>query len=243
MNALLPMFFLGLSCLIYLGYQDIKTREINIIPLFVLSAIGFVYFVVIGIIKGFVFMYLLQLIITFVFVVIIYLLGKLTIYAYIGEGDLLALMAISAVSGVSVLFAPFVFLLAMILMLSLPIALFFFNLLKGNFPKKPIGESMMLMTFGFPKRIDRLKNFYTPLEKFSFVNKKIISKTIIRPDSSPEKQIEELKIFSKKFGIKKVWVSPLIPFVVTMIIAYSIIGVLTYFNALSFLSNFAVSFV
>jgi len=243
MIIFLPMFFLGLICLIYLGYQDLRSREINIVPLLILSAIGFIYFVFFGLTKGFLYMYILQIAITFAFLTIIYVLGKFTIYAYIGEGDLLAIMAISLICGISVLFASFIFLTATVLTLFLPISFLIYNLILGNIPKKPFFESLALMCFGFPKKINKINNFYTPLESYKFRKNKIISITIIKPNCSPEKQIYDLRKFAKEYNIEKVWVSPLIPFIITLTIAYAIIGVLTYFNILSFLGNFATSFI
>jgi hypothetical protein len=243
MNIFLPLFFLGITCLIYLGYQDIKTREINVLPIYILSGIGLISFLYFGRINGYLHFYLLQIAITFIFLVVIYFLGKFTVYAYIGEGDLLAIMMISFVSGISILFAPFVFIVSMFLMLILPMFFFSYNLIKGNFPKKSFGESLILMFLGFPKAIKELDYFYTPLEKFQIIEGKIISKTMIKPDCSPDKQIDELKKFSEKYKITKVWVSPLIPFILTIVLGYIIVGILTYFNMLSFLGTFAISFV
>jgi len=243
MNVFLPMFFLGLICLIYLGYQDLKTREINITPLLIFSVIGIIYFIFFGIFKGFIWLYILQLIISSIFLLTIYILGRFTTYAYIGEGDLIAIFMISAISGVSVLFAPFVFLMGLLLTLILPIAFFIYNIIKGNYPKRKISDRLLLMFFGFPKDINSITNFYMPLEKYSIKSKKIISVVTIKPNTSTEKQINELKIFAKEHKIKKVWVSPLMPFIITLIISYSIIGALTYFNLLKELGYFAISFV
>lgn len=239
----LPMFFLGLICLIFLGYQDIKTREINIVPLLIISVIGFVYNVFFGIAKGFLYLYILQIAISFAFLTIIYMLGKITVYAYIGEGDLIALMAMSFVSGISVLFTAFVFLLSTVLTLFFPVLFLIYNIIKGNYPNKPLGESLILMSFGFPKDVDSLTNFYTPLEEYKLVDNKVVSKITIRPNCSPEQQIYELKKFSTQHKIEKVWVSPLVPFVLILIISYVVIAALTYFNVLSFLGNLAVSFI
>lgn len=238
-----PMFFLGLICFIILGYQDLKHREINIVPLLIISAIGFVYYVFFGIINGFLYMYILQIIISFVFLAVIYLLGKITVYAYIGEGDLLVLMSMSFVSGISVIFTGLVFLLSTVLTLLFPILFLIYNTIIGNYPNKPLGESLVLMCFGFPKDIDKLSNFYTPLEEYKFVNNKVISKTTIKPNASPELQIYELKKFSKRHNIDKIWVSPLVPFVLILIISYVIIAVLTNINVFSFLGNLAIPFV
>lgn len=243
MNIFIPMFFLGLICFIYLGYQDIKSREINILPLLVISAIGFIYFLFFGLTKGFFYMYILQVAISFAFLTIIFVLGKFTVYAYIGEGDLLALMTMSFVSGVSILFMALVFLISTVLTLFFPILFFIFNIIKGNFPKRSFGENLILMSFGFPKKISKITNFYTPLEEYKFVKNKVISKTIIKPNCSPEKQICELKKFARAHNIEEIWVSPLVPFIIILTIAYVIVAALTYFNVFSFLGNFASSFI
>lgn len=238
-----PMFFIGLICFIYLGYQDIKSREINIIPLLIISVIGFVYFIFFGLTKGFLYMYILQIAISFAFLTIIFVLGKLTVYAYIGEGDLLALMTMSFVSGISVLFTALVFLMSTVLTLLFPVFFLIYNIVKGNFPNRPLGESLILMCFGFPKKVKKINNFYTPLEDYKFVKNKVISKITLKPNCSPEKQIYDLKKFSRTHNIEKIWVSPLVPFIIVLTLSYVIIAAITYFNLLSFLGNFAITFV
>lgn len=238
-----PMFFIGLICFIYLGYQDIKSREINIIPLLIISAIGFIYFIFFGLTNGFLYMYILQIAISFAFLTIIFVLGKFTVYAYIGEGDLLALMTMSLICGISVLFTALVFLMSTVLTLLFPIFFLIYNTIKGNFPKRTFGESIILMSFGFPKKVSQINNFYTPLEEYKIKQNKVISKITLKPNCSPEKQINYLKKFAKAHNIQKIWVSPLIPFIIILTIAYVIIVALTYFNVLSFLGNFAISFV
>ena len=126
-----PMIFLTVICLFYLVYDDLRTREINTLPIYILSGIGLIYNLYFGFLYNFWKFYVLQLLIVFIFLIIIYLLGKLTVYAYIGEGDLLTLMMISFTTGYAVLFSEFVFLLALSFMLFIPMV-FFISVTKSS---------------------------------------------------------------------------------------------------------------
>lgn len=238
-----PMIFLTVICLFYLVYDDLRTREINTLPIYVLSGIGLIYNLYFGFLYNFWKFYVLQLLIVFIFLIIIYLLGKFTVYAYIGEGDLLTLMMISFTTGYAVLFSEFVFLLALSFMLFIPMVFFIYNLIKRNYPDKVLNERIYLMFLGFPVLISKLNPFFTPLEKYIEKDGKITSEIIIKPDWDYEKQVQELKYFSDSYKIKKVWVSPLIPFVWPIFIAYILLLFFLIFDKLYFLGPFANLFI
>jgi len=239
-----PMIFLTIVFLFYLAYEDLRTREIDTLLVYILSGVGVAYNLCLGIAYGFWKPYLLQLVVAIVFFLVIYALGKLTIYAYIGEGDLLALLMISATSGYSLLLSEFVFLLALIFVLFMPLIFLVVNILKGNFPDKVLNEKFWFMLLGVPVKISKLSFFVTPLQKFVLRNGKLKSETVIRPDCNPEKQIQEIKeLLPRTSKIKKVWVSPLMPFVLEILIAYILVLFLLSFNKLAFLGSFAGFFV
>ncbi len=238
-----PMIFLTVICLFYLVYDDLRTREINTLPIYVLSGIGLIYNLYFGFLYNFWKFYVLQLLVVFIFLIIIYLLGKLTVYAYIGEGDLLTLMMISFTTGYAVLFSEFVFLLALSFMLFIPMVFFIYNLIKKNYPDKVLNERIYLMFLGFPVLISKLNPFFTPLEKYIEKDGKITSEIIIKPNCDSEKQIQELKYFSEIYKIKKVWVSPLIPFVWPIFIAYILLLFFLILSKITFLGAFANLFI
>lgn len=238
-----PMIFLTIVFLFYLAYEDLRAREIDSLLVYILSGVGIVYNLCLGIANGFWKPYLLQLVIAIVFFLIVYALGKLTIYAYIGEGDLLVLLMISATSGYSLLLSEFVFLLALIFMLFMPVIFLVFNILKGNFPDKASNEKFWFMLLGVPVKIPKLSFFVTPLQKFVLRKGKLKSETVIRPDCNPEKQIQEIKGLPYASKIKKVWVSPLMPFILEILIAYILVLFLLSFDKLAFLGSFAGFFV
>lgn len=238
-----PMIFITIVSLIYLVYDDLKTREVNVAFIFLISGVGFLYNLYFGIVNNFLKLYLLQLLIVIVFLLIIYIAGKITIYAYIGEGDLWTLLMISCTSGYAVLFSEFVLLLSLAFMFFIPLVFFIYNMSKKNYPDKILKEKFWIMFLGFPKNISKINNFFTPLEEFRIVNGKIESQMIIKPNCDPTVTISKLKEFSEIYKIKKVWVSPLIPFVWPILIAYIFILFLILFNELSWLGFFATIYI
>jgi len=218
----LPIILLTILVLSYISYQDIKFREINIVYLIGLAILSILY---LGI---FVFKldwmlwkeYFIQIGIVFGFILIIYLFGRLTKLAYIGEGDLYTIIALAFTSMYSPLFIIFVFFFALLFMLGVPILLFFYNISRRNFPTYPFFKSVLLMFLGTPKKISNLNEFNTPLERISYKNKKIVRETQFSPNFDPLSEINKLKNFSKEYSIKYIWVSPLLPFVLLILLSY-----------------------
>lgn len=238
-----PMIFITIVSLIYFVYDDLKTREVNVAFIFLIAGIGFLYNLYFGFIYNFLKIYLLQLLIVIVFLLIIYIAGKITIYAYIGEGDLWTLFMISCTCGYAVLFSEFILLFSLAFMFFIPLVFFIYNVCKKNYPDKILKEKIWLMFLGFPKNISKINNFFTPLEEFKIVNGKLESKMILKPDCDPKIILSKLKEFSEIYKIKKVWVSPLIPFVWPILIAYIFVLFLMLFNKLSWLGFFATFYI
>jgi hypothetical protein len=226
----LPIIILTILTLVYVSYQDIKYREINIVYLIILAILSILYFSI------FIFKfdwnlwkdYLIQTGIVFVFILIIYGLGRLTKLAYIGEGDLYTILALGFTNIYSSLFVIFVFLFALLFMLGTPILLFFYNKFKGNYPDYSLFTSIFLMFLGTPKRISNLNEFNTPLEKISYKNNRIIKVAQFSPNFDPLSEINRLKVFSQKHNIKYVWVSPLLPFVLLILFSYIFVVVILF---------------
>lgn len=238
MYYIFPMIFLTIVCLFYLVYEDLKTREINIIPVYFLSGIGFIYNIVFGYIYNFWKLYVLQLMIAIFFLLIIYVLGKITVYAYIGEGDLLTILMISLTSGYAVLFSEFVFLLALLFMLFVPIIFFFFNLFNKNHLINLKKNQFYIIFLGFPMSVSKINNLFTPLERYYIEGKKIKQEFSLKPDCEPEEQIKKLNSIFEKNPKKKIWVSPLIPFIWPIFIAYIFLTFYFVLNKLGLIGVF-----
>ena len=241
----LPIIILTILTLFYVSYQDIKFREINTIPLIVLSIVSIIYvgFFIFGnnlsLWKG----YFIQLIIVFVFLLIFLILGKISKFAYIGEGDLYTIMAISFTNIFSSLFILSLFLISLFVTLCLPIILFIYNLVIFSFPKHSFFKAVMLMFLGMKKKLTKITDFYTPLEKIRFVNNRVIREVTIKPNIDSHKLIANIKRLSKRKGVTYLWVSPLVPFIIYILIAYLIILFIIYSGYFINFSSFIINFV
>jgi len=240
----LPVIVVTLLVLGYISYQDIKSREINIVYLFYIVLFSIIY---LGL---FVFKtdlvlwkyYVYQIVIVFIFVLVFYLLGKITKFAYIGEGDLYTIFAISFTNIFSSLFVIFVFLIALFFMLGVPIILFIYNFFSGNYPKYPVFKAILLMFIGFPKKITRLNQFYTPLEEINFKNGVMHKEITLIPNFEPHKDIYLLQQTAMHHNIKCVWVSPLIPFILLILFAYVFLIIFVFIIKLPFIMQY-ISFM
>jgi hypothetical protein len=226
----LPIIILTVLVLGYIAYQDMRAREINIVYLIVLALISIIY------LGSFVFKldfglwknYLIQIAIVLVFVLIFFILGKITKFAYIGEGDLYTVLALSFTNIYSSLFVIFVFLIALLFMLGIPIFLFIYNLIRGNYPRYNVFQSIGLMLLGTPKKISDLDEFDTPLEEITYKDNKIIKHPKFSPNFNPINELRKIKELSREHEIKYIWVSPLLPFVLLILLSYIFI-ILTLF--------------
>ncbi len=235
LHQVLPLFVITILLLAYYVYQDMKYREINILPIFVISLFSVIYLLI------FVFrdnvllwtQYFTQIIFTFVFILIIFLFGKITKFAYIGEGDLLIVMLIAFTSSFVFAFSQLVFLLALFLMLLIPMFFLVYNLINKNYPEYNLINNFLLMLLGTKKKINKITDFYTPLELLKYKNDKIVKELQLTPNCSPKEQIEEITMLAKKTNIKEIWVSPLIPFIIALAVSYVILTLFLYFGILS----------
>lgn len=232
---ILPLFIVCFLLLVYYVYQDMKYREINIIPLFIMCFLSLIYFFI------FVFktnsflwiQYSIQIGFSIVFLFIIFIFGKITRLAYVGEGDLLIVLLISFVSGFIFAFSQLVFLLALFLMFLIPLSLLIYNLCKKDFPKYGFFNNFFLMILGTKKKVSKITSFYTPLEVLEYKNKKVVKNLQFVPNCSPEEQIKQIKNIAKKENIKEIWVSPLIPFIIPLTVSYVILSLFLYFGIFS----------
>jgi archaeal preflagellin peptidase FlaK len=228
---LLPLIIACFVFLIYYGYRDLKCREINIFPLILFCIFSIIY---LGI---FIFknnmllwkMYIFQITICFIFVLIIYFIGRLSSFAYIGEGDLYIILMIAFSCGFGVLLPEIIFLISLFLMLLIPIYLFIKNLFSKNIPKYSFFKSIIIMLLGTFKNIDKINDFYTPLETLKIKNNKLIRNINLKPNFDSEKELESIRKIAKLKNIKKIWVSPLVPFIIPIIISY-VITIILFIN-------------
>ncbi len=231
----LPLFVICFLMLVYYIYYDIKYREINVIPLFCLCFLSLIYllFFVFKTDLNLWWLYFLQLLFTVIFISIIFGFGKITRFAYIGEGDLLIVLLISFTSGFVFAFSQLVFLLALFLMLLIPLCFLIYNVYKKNIPKYGFFNNFLLMVLGTKKKVSSISSFYTPLEILEYQNQKIIKKLQFTPNCSPEEQIKNIKTIAKKEKITEIWVSPLIPFIIPLTVSYIILSIFLFFGLFS----------
>ena len=72
--------------------------------------------------------------------------------------------------------------------------------------------------------------YYTPLEKFYFKDGEVNKKINLKPNIDAEKEISLLLKNRKKYGISKIWVSILIPFIIPLFIGYLLTILLIFTN-------------
>lgn len=229
----IPLVVFSLLVLLFLSYQDIKYREINITALiiFVIISIFYLWIFIFKSNKMLWIDYLFQLVVCFLFLLFIYLLGKISFFTYIGEGDLYTIMALSFTNIFNAFFPLFIFILALFVTLLVPLVLFIYNLFSKNYPFKKYSffKAVYLMFLGIPLPINKITTFYMPLEKFSKEGDLIKSKIVFKPNIEPEKEIKIIKSFSEKNNISKIWVSPLVPFIFSILLGYIIVLLLFTF--------------
>jgi len=230
----LPIIIFSIIILLHITYQDIRYREINILSLFILALFSVLYLGFFVFKDSFILWkgYLIQLLVTFVFVFIFYILGKISYFTYIGEGDLYTILALAFTNVFDMYFPMFVFFVALVLTLLIPIGLFVYNLLLRNYPKYSFFKSVYLMFLGIPLSINKVTNFYSPLEKFEIKDDKLVSNIIFMPNIEPDKDIKKIKAIIKDKNILKIWFSPLIPFIILILVSYVLMVLLYVFNVI-----------
>ena len=149
---------------------------------------------------------------------------------YIGEGDLYTLLALSFTNIFSEFFILSIIIIALLFTLLVPVCLFLYNLFTFNFPKYKGIKGIITMFLGLKIKVNKLNSFYYSLEKFNVKNNNLSITLRFKPNIEPAKEIKEIKKLSKEYGIKKVWASPLIPFIVSITFAYIVMIIFLFFN-------------
>jgi preflagellin peptidase FlaK len=211
-------FFSGILILSYASYTDIKTRQAPNILWLIMGFIAVILLIVQYLTVGYENPY--YLIFIPIMIGLVYLLFQLRII--FGGADAKALMALSILVPLEPLiidfpiskgaFWPFswtIFQNSLIMFLFIPLTLFIINILKRDFkfPNAFLGYKIDLKT--------ARKKFVWPLEKivdgklkFSYMPKEFDAK-------------KEYDKFEKE-GIKDIWVTPKVPFMIPLLIGYII---------------------
>jgi preflagellin peptidase FlaK len=212
----------GALILTYASYTDIKTRKASNILWLIMGTIGGILIVVQYFTFGF--EYLFDLIFIPLFIGFIYLLFQLRLI--FGGADAKALMALTILVPTqptinqlplweqSLMPAPWtIFANSIILFLFLPLALLIYNTAKTNirFPHMLLGYKMTI-------KKARTK-FVWPLEKI--VDGK--PKFVYMPKEFDAEN--ELKEFEKQ-GIKEIWVTPKVPFMIPLLAGFIVLFIL-----------------
>ncbi len=212
--------FVGITILFYASYTDIKTRRASNMLWVIMGSIGVILLVIQYFTIGFEYPYYLYLL--FIPIMIGLMFALLQLMLIFGGADAKALMALAILvplkpeilqfpifegSMVSMPGSWILFSNAIILFLFIPLSLFIFNLLKKNieFPYCVLGYKMSVekakQTFVWP--LEKIKD---GKRKFSYMPKEF--------DIN-----DELSAFEKQ-GIKEIWVTPKVPFMVPLLAGF-----------------------
>jgi len=225
----------GIAILGYASYTDIKTRRASNLNWLIMGAIGGILLLIQYLTVGFG-QYINYLIFIPIMIVFVYLLFQLRLI--FGGADAKALMALAILAPIipsiyqfpiyNISIMPFswiIFSNSIILFLFIPISLMIYNISKRNvkFPQCLLGYKMSITK--------AREKFVWPLEKI--VNGK--SKIVKMPkDFDINKELNEFE----KLGIKEIWVTPKIPFMIPLFVGFIvafIIGDLLFYIMNSFL--------
>ena len=206
----------GIAILSYASYTDIKTRRASNILWLVMGSIGGILLLVQYFTIGFNNPYYLLFIP--IMIGLVYALFQLRLI--FGGADAKALMALSILVPLppiinsiplwknSIMPAPWIiFSNSVILFLFIPLSLLIFNAVKRNieFPYCLLGYKMT---------IEKAKEkFVWPLEKIKDGKRKFM---YMPKDFDVEKELEEFE----KIGIKEIWATPKIPFMIPLLIGF-----------------------
>ena len=210
-------FILGFSILSIASYTDIKMRRAPNVLWIIMGLAGLIILIVQYWIDG------LQewtyLLFIPIFMVLIYLLFYVGLI--FGGADAKALMALSILAPFwpslikplpSFSMMPFpwvIFTNSIILFLLIPPALFIYNAVKGEI-------ELPYALLGYRMEIEKAKEkFVWPLEKFDGNRRRLV---IMPKEFDATEQLNELE----KRGLKKVWVTPKIPFMIPLLIGFVI---------------------
>lgn len=206
---------IGAAILFYASYTDVKTRRASNILWLIMGSIGAILLVVQYFTIGF---ENILLLISIPFMIgFFYVLFQLRLI--FGGADAKALMAISILAPLSPninnfplyntlpFFTWTIFANSVLLFLIIPISLLFFNIAKKNI-------EVPYCVLGYKMDIKKAKEkFVWPLEKIKDGKRKFM----YMPKDFDVK--EELEEFEKK-GIKQIWVTPKIPFMIPLLAGF-----------------------
>jgi len=207
---------LGIIILSYASYTDLKTRMASNILWVIMGTIGAILLAVEYLTGNITNPIILIFIPIMIFLVYIFFQMRLLF----GGADAKALMALAIlvpiqpiinnlpILGISYMPASWtIFSNSLIIFLFIPLALLFYNLAKGN-PKLPHAF------LGYKMKLTEARNkFVWPLEKLE--NGK--TRLVMRPKGFDTQ--EELDEFEKQ-GIKEIWVTPKIPFMIPLLAGF-----------------------
>ena len=207
----------GIAVLSYASYTDIKTRRASNMLWVIMGIIGGILLIIQYFTMGFgdKIMYLIFVPIV---IVLVYFLFQLRLI--FGGADAKALMALAILVPLppiinsiplwknSIMPAPWIiFSNSVVLFLFIPLSLLIFNAVKRNieFPYCLLGYKMSVSK--------AKEKFVWPLEKIKDGKRKFM---YMPKDFDVEAELEEFK----KIGIKEIWVTPKIPFMIPLLIGF-----------------------
>ncbi|MBR9707705.1 MAG: hypothetical protein GOV15_04680 [Candidatus Diapherotrites archaeon] len=217
---LLSLVMLGLAAL-----QDLKEREVSDELWYFFGVIGTLWIVL----DNYTSILALSRIainigLTVILMYTIHFMGKKSSFFYIGGGDLKAIMALAFVNWqLHWTYFATVFIISLALVLIVPLALLTLNLIsKPTVSKQLKKHKFALYLLGRKTKITGLTNaFYTPLEDITIKNGKEVRRLSLAPNVEAEKMFQRLKKLVKEKKIKNsIWVSPLLPHIFFIILAY-----------------------
>jgi len=212
----------GAIILLHASYLDVKKREIEEWHWIALVVIGFIHAIYLSIS----FESFSPIIFTAGVFLLMFALALILFYlGLFGGGDGKILMGLGALlpslSGKEYAFGLFpisVFDNALIMSILLPVVILFYNLAKRDSPKEYESSKLkkiVAMMVGYRLKTDRLSDKFYPLEEFK-EGKRMIRLFIGDLDFDVTKYKEALK----EKGIKDLWATPGLPFVVPLTIGY-----------------------
>lgn len=207
----------GITILSYASYTDIKTRRASNMLWVIMGIIGGILLIIQYFTIGFgdKTMYLIFIPIM---IVLVYFLFQLRLI--FGGADAKALMALAILVPLSpiinsiplwknsIMPAPWIiFSNSVVLFLFIPLSLLVFNIVKRN-PEFPY------CLLGYKMSVSKAKEkFVWPLEKIKDGKRKFM---YMPKDFDTEKELEEFE----KIGIKEIWVTPKIPFMIPLLAGF-----------------------
>lgn len=224
---------IGTILLAYASYTDIKTRRAGNFLWVIMAGAGAVFLVVQYFTLGFPNIWYLVLIPVMIALFYLFYLMRLLF----GGADAKALMALAILIPVQPVIGGFplisqssiswpgvwiVFVNSLIFFIFIPISLLVYNIGKRNiqFPHCALGYRMS---------VEKAKqNFVWPLEKIKDGKRKLAK---LPKDFDVDKELEEFE----KLGIKEIWVTPKIPFMIPLFIGFLVTFILG--DLLSYIIN------